>query len=233
MTVFTLKIIAIISMVLDHIKYAIPATKCFATEYLGRISFPIFAFLISEGFIHTHSRIKYMLRMLIFAIISQIPFYIFAHYIVHSKAILNVMFTFEIALIGLYIIEYFKRNINGIYIIFQYFIIFIVLSSILIISYYIHPDYGWYGVASVWVLYIFRKSKILTTLFFSILTVLYYMSGKLDFFYNKNYFYVISSLIPLVLFLFYNGKQGRKLKYFFYIFYPVHFIILYAINYFL
>ena len=99
MTVFTLKIIAMISMILDHLKYAIPSTKGFATIYLGRIAFPIFAFLISEGFVHTHSRPKYMVRMLIFAIVSQVPFYLFSHYLIHSKANFNVMFTFEIAII--------------------------------------------------------------------------------------------------------------------------------------
>ncbi|MBR3696893.1 MAG: hypothetical protein IKM97_01265 [Clostridia bacterium] len=99
MTVFTLKIIAVITMFLDHIKYAIPSTNSFITLYLGRLSFPIFAFLVSEGFIHTHSRPKYMFRMLLFAIISQIPFYLFVYNIVNSKTILNVMFTFEFALI--------------------------------------------------------------------------------------------------------------------------------------
>ena len=60
MTGFILKFIAMCSMVLDHIKYAVPATNNFITQYFGRLAFPIFAFLISEGMIHTKSRKKYI-----------------------------------------------------------------------------------------------------------------------------------------------------------------------------
>ena len=186
MTVFTLKIIAIISMILDHIKYAIPSTNCFATMYLGRISFPIFAFLISEGFIHTHSRTKYMLRILFFAIISQIPFYLFSHYVAHSKIVFNVLFTFEMSLVGLYIVDYFynKKNINSVTI-KNVILITILLFFILAISFFIHPDYGWYGVLSVWIFYLCKNNKILTTLSFSCLNLLYYLSAGIESFKNR------------------------------------------------
>lgn len=227
MTVFVLKIIAMISMVLDHIKYAIPSTNCFATIILGRIAFPIFAFLISEGFVHTHSRPKYMLRMLVFAIVSQIPFYLFAHNIAHSKANFNVMFTFETALIGLYLIDFLKKY-NGFPQILDYSIMIIGLVIILLFTYFIHPDYSWYGVLTVWIFYVFKKSKILTSLSYVLLNYIYYFSLG----YGQEYKMLFATIIPLLLILFYNGKQGKKLKYFFYVFYPLHFIILYAINYF-
>lgn len=227
MTVFVLKIIAMVSMVLDHIKYAIPSTKCFATIYLGRIAFPIFGFLISEGFIHTHSRSKYMLRILIFAIVSQIPFYFFAHNIVHSKVNFNIMFTFEIALVGLYLIDFIK-NYDGFSKILDYSMMIIGLVIILLFTYLIHPDYSSYGVLTVWIFYLLKKSKILTSFSYVLLNFLYYFSMG----YGQEYKMLLATIIPLLLILFYNGKQGRKLKYFFYVFYPVHFIILYAINYF-
>ena len=227
MTVFVLKIIAIISMILDHLKYAVPATKGFATLYFGRIAFPIFAFLISEGFVHTHSRPKYLFRMLIFAIISQLPFHLFAHQLVHSKAILNVMFTFEIALCGLYIIDFFKKN-DGISKFLDYIIIVASLIIILSITYYIHPDYTWYGVSCVWLFYIFRKSKILKAISFIVIDIFYYLSIGLV--VKSDYKIILFSLIPIILILFYNGKQGRNLKYFFYFFYPVHMFILYFIG---
>lgn len=227
MTVFVLKIIAMISMILDHLKYAIPLTKGFATLYLGRIAFPIFAFLISEGFVHTHSRPKYMIRMLVFAIISQLPFHLFAHNLIHSKAILNVMFTFEIALCGLCIIDLFKKQ-NGLFKLLDYIITVVSLMIILVIAYFIHPDYTWYGVSCVWIFYIFRKSKILTTLGYIVLDIIYYLS--LGFGFKEDYKVILFSLIPIVFILFYNGKQGRKLKYFFYVFYPVHLLILYFIG---
>ena len=59
MSIFVIKIIACVTMVLDHVKYAIPATENFITIYLGRIAFPLFAFLITEGYIHTSNLKKY------------------------------------------------------------------------------------------------------------------------------------------------------------------------------
>lgn len=231
MTVFILKIIACISMILDHVKYAIPSTRCFATIYLGRLAFPIFAFLISEGFFYTHDRLKYMFRILIFAIISQIPFYFFLNNLVlHSKVEFNVLFTFEFALIGLYSLEYFKKaEMNKI---LKFLIVTIVMVSILNLSYVLHTDYGWYGIALVWIFYIFREKKLLYTFSFVVLNILYYLYLGLEFNAPKEFLPITFSLSSLIFILLYNGKEGKKLKYFFYVFYPLHFIILYGINYF-
>lgn len=232
MNVFVLKIIAIISMVLDHVKYAIPATKCFATEYLGRLALPIFAFLISEGFVHTHSRSKYMLRILIFALISQIPFYIFAKYLVHNNVRLNILFTFEMALIGLSVFDFFKKY-EGMPKWLDYIFILTSWAFILSFSYYIHPDYSWYGVACVWLFYIFRNNKFIMSMSFIILVFIYYYINIGKHFHRTTYLSILFSVLPLLFILFYNGKQGKKMKYFFYVFYPLQFIILYGINYFL
>ena len=234
MTVFILKIIAMISMVLDHVKYAIPSTRCFPTEYFGRLALPIFAFLISEGFVHTHNRYKYMLRILIFAIISQIPFYMFAKILAHNNVRFNVLFTFEMALIGLSIIDFFKEY-KGMLKWLKYLIVLTSLSLILVFAYYIHPDYSWYGVACVWLFYIFRNNKLLISISFIMLNIAYYYIKVKEIgvaFSKKTYLSMIFSILPLVFVLLYNGKQGKKFKYFFYVFYPLHFIILYGINYF-
>ena len=228
MTGFTLKIIAIISMFLDHVKYAIPSTNCFATIYLGRIAFPIFAFLVSEGFVHTHSRPKYILRMLIFAIISEIPFYMFSHDIVNSPNKYNVMFTFLLALVGLWCFEYF-RNYEQMPKILRYTIIFNCGCIISLLAYVFHPDYSVFGVFLVWIFYYFKEHDFLKIFGFSISLIIYFaLRGGI-----KEYGLMIATLSSLIFILNYNGKQGRKLKYFFYLFYPVHFIVLYVINYFL
>ena len=65
MTSFIIKIIACITMVLDHIKYAIPETECFLTTYFGRFAFPLFAFLLVEGYSHTSDLKKYYKRLFI------------------------------------------------------------------------------------------------------------------------------------------------------------------------
>ena len=73
MSSFVLKIIAIISMFLDHLSYSIYGHFSWL-NYLGRLAFPIFAFQITEGYSHTKDLKKYFLRLGIFALISQIPY---------------------------------------------------------------------------------------------------------------------------------------------------------------
>lgn len=124
MTGFILKLIAVITMVLDHIKYAIPITDCFLTKYFGRISFPIFAFLVTEGWIHTRSRKKYFIRMLIFALISQIPFMLFRT-LVADKFLLNIMFTFILGILAIMSIDFAKEH-TEISSIFRFFSAFVV-----------------------------------------------------------------------------------------------------------
>ena len=77
MSSFVIKIIACITMLLDHIKYSSPVFENFATEYLGRLSFPLFAFLIAEGYTHTKNLKKYYKRLFVFGLLSQIPFMLF------------------------------------------------------------------------------------------------------------------------------------------------------------
>ena len=91
MSSFVLKIIAIITMFIDHLGYAIFGKfSCF--NYIGRLSFPIFAFQISEGYIHTKNLKKYFLRLFLFALVSQIPFMLF-HSIISRDFSLNIFFT--------------------------------------------------------------------------------------------------------------------------------------------
>ena len=76
MSSFILKLIAIFSMTCDHISYLIFGRFSFL-NYIGRFAFPIFAYQITEGYIHTSNLKKYFLRLLVFALISQIPFMLF------------------------------------------------------------------------------------------------------------------------------------------------------------
>lgn len=157
MTGFALKIIALITMLLDHIKYSMPITNCFITKYFGRISFPIFAFLITEGYIHTSSKKKYIIRLLIFAVISQIPFMLFRT-LVADKLMLNILFTFLLGILGIEIFDYFKKNIQ-INKIFKNIIVIISFLVIAILGSYISVDYGWFGIATIWIFYILKSSK--------------------------------------------------------------------------
>ena len=99
MTSFVLKIIAIISMFLDHLSYSIYGQFSWL-NYLGRLSFPIFAFQITEGYHHTKNLKKYFLRLGIFAVISQIPFYLFTNTFT-TEFTLNIFFTLFAGLLAI------------------------------------------------------------------------------------------------------------------------------------
>ena len=81
-------------MCIDHIKYAIPVLKTPVTTFLGRISFPLFAFFISEGYIHTSNLKKYYARLIVFGLISQIPFMLFRT-LIGEWMMLNIMFIYK------------------------------------------------------------------------------------------------------------------------------------------
>ena len=220
MSIFTIKIIACITMILDHIKYAIPETNSFITTYFGRISYPLFAFLITEGYVHTKSLKKYYKRLILFAIISQIPF-MFFRTLVGEYLMLNILFTL---LLGLFAITIFDKIKNK----------FIALPICVLIIYMgkiLNVDYSWFGVATVFVFYIFRDKKVLKIISFGMLIISYYYSrGLLDIITNGiilNFIFTISACIFICL---YNGKLGKKTKYFFYWFYPVHMLILYILS---
>ncbi len=104
MSAFILKIIAVISMTCDHLSYLIFRQFSFL-NYIGRIAFPIFAYQITEGYIHTHSLKNYFLRLFVFALISQVPFMLFTS--MYSTSIhLNIFFTLILGLISIFIYEF-------------------------------------------------------------------------------------------------------------------------------
>ena len=103
MTSFVLKIIALISMLSDHLGYIIFGRFSFM-NCIGRLAFPIFAFSITEGFNHTKNLKKYLYRLSIFAIVSQIPFMLFMSTFT-SRFSLNILFTLLLGLIAISIYD--------------------------------------------------------------------------------------------------------------------------------
>ncbi len=220
MTSFAIKFIACFTMVLDHIKYAIPETDCFITEYFGRISYPLFAFLIVEGYIHTSDLKKYYKRLLVFAFISQIPFMLFRTLVGEWK-MLNIMFTLLLGLLSITVYDKIKKE----YISFPICIFLILLGN------FLNVDYGWFGVATILILYIFKNNNNLKSIGYSILVLLYFYTSGIRIIDKNILILFISCLLPIIPIVFYNGEQGRKVKYFFYWFYPIHMIVLYLLSF--
>lgn len=221
MTSFVIKIIACFTMVLDHIKYAIPSTNNFITVYLGRLSFPLFAFLISEGFTHTSDLKKYYKRLLLFGVVSQIPFMLFRTLTGEWK-MLNIMFTLLLGLMSITIYEKESRK----WISIPAVIIIIILGDL------INVDYSWFGVLLVFLIHLFKNKKVLLVIFGSIVTFVFYYTLYGSIIFELKYLLlVICTMLSFFFIMAYNGKQGKKMKSFFYWFYPIHMLIVYGLSF--
>lgn len=217
MNIFMIKIIACVTMFLDHIKYASPEFVNYVTVYMGRIAFPLFAFMITEGYVHTKDLNKYKKRLFIFAIISQIPF-MFFRTLTGNWLELNILFGFTLGLIAITIYDKMENK----------YLALLLNVAIILLAEPLCIEYGWYAVAMVVVLYIFKKNKIwMSVMYIGIVLLYFFIKGLMNF---TGLPFIICTLISLPIILMYNGKKGKEMKWFFYWFYPVHLGIVYLIS---
>lgn len=223
MSIFTLKLIAVFFMIVDHVKYALPSCNNQFTLYFGRIAFPIFAFCAVQGYLHTHDLQKYFKRLIIAGIISEPTYLMFNSLPTLQRMDLNIMFVLILGLIAIRAYEFYGKNLAG----------FVAVIITAIISEASYVDYGAFGVLLIFSFYIFHDSKIKTLLASTAVVCGKYLYRILIIgvgfteYPIKNW---ICTLIPLLIVLLYNGKKGPGMKWFFYIFYPVHFLILWLIS---
>lgn len=219
MTSFVLKFIAVISMIFDHLGYVL-FDKFSFMNYIGRLAFPIFAFSITEGYIHTRNLKKYFIRLIIFALISQIPYMLFIN-IFTSTFTLNILFTLVLGLFAITIYDKSKNKLLGM----------LSVISCAVLAHFLHFDYGWFGIAIIFIFYIFKNKKLYINFAFCITTFINYFYSYITTF-RKEYLFIILfcclSLVPINL---YNGNKGKNIKYFLYIFYPLHLILLYLLTF--
>lgn len=214
----TLKLIATLSMLLDHIG-AFIVVFFESSNYLnilycvlrsiGRIAFPIYCFLITEGFIHTSNRKKYGVNLVIFAFVSELPWELITAELNYSKH--NVYFTLLFGYLGLCAIDDLENEkIKQA----------IAMISLFALAYIFDADYGVYGFGFIMALYVLRNKKTYQAVICSCLAP----SGIIAMF----------AFIPINM---YNGKRGfikgKLVKYLFYGFYPLHLIVLYIIQYYI
>ena len=202
-----LKVIAMLSMLIDHIAYYYGCDNPYLYELMrtvGRIAFPTFAFLLAEGFVHTRNRQKYLISLFTFALLSEIPWMLLNHDGSH-----NVIFTLLAGILGLHVIENSKSH----------WVTAICITLIGLATILADTDYSWRGFGLVLIFYMFRGRPELQTLFGIPLMYEYGIMGVL----------VAFSVIWL-----YNGErgfiQGKAWKYAFYAFYPVHLMMIYFLR---
>lgn len=234
MTSFLLKIIAIISMFIDHLGNGMFGHTTFL-NVVGRIAFPIFAFQLTEGYTYTKNLKKYFLRLFLFAFISQIPFILFTSMYTDGFT-LNVFFTLFFGLFAIFIYDkicscsFSFSNIKKLNFFVKQFIAIFPAIVIAILAQMLRLDYGFWGIAIVFLFYLFRNDKTLMIFSFIVACILKYSLNI--WLYGYHYFYLLlclGTILPIVFISLYNKKQGKKVKYLLYFFYPVHLFILYLI----
>ena len=252
----TLKVIACVVMLLDHLTAGmmLPAIRAglypdsisFETikliyqilRSIGRNSFPIFCFLLVEGFTHTKSRLRYALSLLLFGIISE-PFFDITFFakkevfninffeclsanLDHIWDKCNVYFTLLIGLLVIWAADFFIDKLREKFPIplwASYTLAGLACGLGILVSERIHTDYHGFGVGLIFIFYLLRYQSPLNL-----------VAGYLELSFLGTEYYALPSF---VLLYFYNHKRGRKignLKYLFYAFYPVHIFLIYVIR---
>ena len=218
-----LKYIAALAMLIDHIgAFFIPVTTPIGAlcRIIGRLTAPIMCFFLAEGYEHTRSKLKYGIRLLIFALVSQ-PFYAYAHGNTILDTDFNMIFTLFLSFLVLWC---FDRIENGV---FRFFSVALLTAL---------SFYGDWGVtAPLWVLgfYLFKNDRKKTLLYYSTIAVFWilralYNASDLSFLWKIELCQLGLFMFPF-MYLCYNGEKGRDSrfsKWFFYVFYPLHLFIL-------
>ncbi|MCD8363915.1 MAG: conjugal transfer protein TraX [Lachnospiraceae bacterium] len=224
-----LKWIAVITMVIDHFGACIlensvlnvhgnsPLAGVFSEQWdaiysfdrilrcVGRVAFPLFCFLLVEGFFHTRDVKRYALRLGLFALISEIPFDLAVRGVPFAWSYQNVYFTLLIGLLTIWFMEEKKK---------QWWLrmagFFIGCGA----AYLLHTDYDVFGVALIALLYLLREQRLVQS-----------VGGALVCLGEE-----WPAIFAFVLTYFYDGRRGRQSKWFFYWFYPAHLLLYYLIG---
>lgn len=215
---FQLKMIAIIAMLVDHVG-AVFFPHILVFRVIGRLTAPIMAFFIAEGYTKTHNVRKYELRLFIFAIISMLPYYL-----VFGHSPFNILFDL---FLGLLVIAFSQRLDKD----YQKWCI-VLMAAIIAIC--LQTD-GRFGISTlVYLFFYFRGDKksmgwaaAIMYLGSTVVYALYAITtGEVSLLSQTAIWLRPLSLLALPFLFRYNGERGRSLKYFFYSFYPVHLIII-------
>ena len=223
-----LKIIAVVAMLIDHVGLFLLNNNVICRS-IGRVAFPIFTYFIAEGMRYTRSRKKYILHLLICAVVTQVPFALLFRW-----SYLNVIFTFLVGITFIVLFESFDHKPETTKVILKN--MFIISSFICLIFLSIFGEifelyeYGLYGVFLVVGFYFSKtKPKQLIAGFFIIL-----LFGIIDIVKSPTpitFLFKMFALFTIPLLVFYNKQKGKiNLKYLFYIAYPANFLIIYLIQ---
>ena len=155
MTAFTLKIIAIVSMLIDHMAIVSPDTFPFWFRGIGRIAWPIFAFLLAEGFRHTKSPEKFLMRLLAFALISEIPYDLAMGNTINFTANTNIFYTLFLGGMAIRCYEKMKTWYN-----WQTMAVLGAILPTALLAEVLTADYGGMGVLFIFAMYAIKPQRL-------------------------------------------------------------------------
>ena len=235
LTSFHLHVLAMAFMLCDHMWVTVISGNDWLT-CIGRIAFPIFAFMTVEGFYKTKNLKKYAGRLFVFAIISEIPFDLMISGGIFYPYHQNVLWTFLLGIGLMWINERAKEK--------SALIRIIAAAGSLAIGFIVGilfmADYHYGGIFMILVFYFFREKKWWN--FIAQLVLMIYINAEVlaGYYFTVEIFgmefeivrqgLAVLALIPIWL---YRGKQGfynKAVKAVYYWFYPVHLFALWAIR---
>ena len=229
-----LKILAALTMLIDHIGFMLlPELRIL--RIIGRLAFPIFAFMIAEGCRYTKNRTRYFLQLFILGMACQI-----VNYIAQKDTLFCILITFSISILLIYLLQAVKKVCFTDRPVWQKVAIVLTFVAAVTVVWGLNRvlriDYGFIGcltpvAASVfmnrerdgmpdWLMWLDRRPIHVVMLGLALLAMALFRS--------RIQFWALFAMIPLLA---YSGKRGRwRMKYFFYIFYPAHLVALYGVS---
>ena len=230
MNAFVLKLVAIIAMTFDHIGAVFfPLGDTFfpyniILRTVGRMTMPIMCFFIGEGYRKTRNKGKYALRLLCFALISEIPYRLLL-----SNEV-NVIFTLFVGFCALWVSDILNDKLKS-----DGFRPLVYIAAVFI-SIIIDSDWSYIGILLIIAFY-HGENSIAKRIFYPLAVYIFvlvsayieaYSYGGFQSFYIN--FIQFAGCLSIPILLLYNGKKGPSLKYLFYVYYPLHMIVLWLIN---
>lgn len=222
LTSHSLKMIAIAAMFIDHFSYLVTPAQTpleWTLRLIGRTAAPIMCFLIAEGHHHTSNKKRYFLRLLLFALISHAPYVIYFELPFFGAS--SVIWTLAMGLMALIAAKDKDYSIP-------------IKLGVILISCLLAYNANWNYIGVLWIVNFglfrddFKKQAIGFT---AIGFVFYIIQGLIR--VGPHVSYRIGIFVPLLFIYMYNGKRGNNsklAKWSFYIFYPLHLIILYLLK---
>jgi hypothetical protein len=236
---FALKVIAVTAMLLDHTQAVFPDTFPLWFRVVGRLAFPIFAFLIAEGLRHTRSQKKFLLRLFVFALVSE-PFFDYAImgapglYGVDFLNRTNVFYTLFLGGSAIAVYKFVREKASA----YGFNAGPAEMASCLPAVFFLwlgaalDVDYNWVGVLFIFAMYAVKKTHARLVVMAGMCLLIWLpvlatvMGGFGGYFSATVYAMIAATLLTVPLAARYNGKRGPGGKWFFYVFYPAHLALL-------